>query len=310
VDEARDIFSRTETPVHVQRLDRRAPFAWRGNGTRIGSMFISANQYGGAAEVRSLASASAFSMAFPLAAAGGEGSDGRTRTTIARGHTAWLSSHVGLSSFRFATGYQGLRFTIPRPEMESALAALGCAPESKVLHFAMPVAIGSGPGAAVQRLLRFAADEADRDDHAFASPLVTARFVDSLLLTLLLGQPSNYSAELHAPPPAPEPRHLRMAAEYLEAHAHRPVRMADLARVVGVSARTLQLGFLKHRGCTPMEFLRDRRLMLARSRLLSRSRSTVTQIALDCGFEHLGRFSARYQARFGESPSGTQAKAR
>jgi AraC-like DNA-binding protein len=38
--------------------------------------------------------------------------------------------------------------------------------------------------------------------------------------------------------------------------------------------------------------------------------STVAEIALDCGFEHLGRFSARHRARFGEGPAETRQRAR
>ncbi len=32
---------------------------------------------------------------------------------------------------------------------------------------------------------------------------------------------------------------------------------------------------------------------------------SVTDVALECGFSHLGRFSTRYRALFGESPSET-----
>ena len=54
-----------------------------------------------------------------------------------------------------------------------------------------------------------------------------------------------------------------------------------------------------------MKFLRERRLELARRRILSGDGRSSTQVALDCGFEHLGRFSIEYRARFGESPSHT-----
>jgi transcriptional regulator GlxA family with amidase domain len=59
-----------------------------------------------------------------------------------------------------------------------------------------------------------------------------------------------------------------------------------------------------------MEFLRSRRLELARTRLLSSPESTVTEIALDCGFGHLGRFSIQYRAHFGEGPLQTRSRAR
>jgi transcriptional regulator GlxA family with amidase domain len=74
--------------------------------------------------------------------------------------------------------------------------------------------------------------------------------------------------------------------------------------------RSLQAGFAAHRGYSAMSFLRERRLMLARTRLLmARPGTTVAQIALSCGFEHLGRFSKRYRERFGENPSESLRRA-
>ena len=59
-----------------------------------------------------------------------------------------------------------------------------------------------------------------------------------------------------------------------------------------------------------MTFLRARRLDAARARLaMARDDDTITSIATACGFEHLGRFSAQYRQRFGESPRDTRARA-
>jgi AraC-like DNA-binding protein len=38
--------------------------------------------------------------------------------------------------------------------------------------------------------------------------------------------------------------------------------------------------------------------------------TTVTEVALDWGFIHLGEFAARYRARFGVKPSDVLAKRR
>jgi transcriptional regulator GlxA family with amidase domain len=53
------------------------------------------------------------------------------------------------------------------------------------------------------------------------------------------------------------------------------------------------------------------RLERAREHLLSAGLSdTVTSIALDCGFVHLGRFPATYRMAFGELPTETLARSR
>ncbi len=55
-----------------------------------------------------------------------------------------------------------------------------------------------------------------------------------------------------------------------------------------------------------MEFLKRVRMRLARQQLLQAGPGrSVTFIALECGFAHLGRFAAEYKRYFGESPSDT-----
>lgn len=56
-----------------------------------------------------------------------------------------------------------------------------------------------------------------------------------------------------------------------------------------------------------MELLRNLRLDAARQRLLSGDLVSVTEVAFEYGFGHLGRFSSYYQMRFGELPRQTLA---
>ena len=59
-----------------------------------------------------------------------------------------------------------------------------------------------------------------------------------------------------------------------------------------------------------MAFLRARRLERAHTQLSATPQRSVAEVALECGFEHLGRFSGAYRQRFGESPSETLRRAR
>ncbi|ARQ02395.1 AraC family transcriptional regulator [Pseudorhodoplanes sinuspersici] len=107
-----------------------------------------------------------------------------------------------------------------------------------------------------------------------------------------------------------EPFHLRRAEEHIRAHCSRPVSLSELVVVAGVSERTLQQSFLRHRGQNPSAFSRDLRLDLAREAIVSRGDASVTEIALEFGFNHFGRFAQSYSARFGEKPSETLRRAR
>jgi transcriptional regulator GlxA family with amidase domain len=89
------------------------------------------------------------------------------------------------------------------------------------------------------------------------------------------------------------------------------LRVDDLASAMGVSSRTVYRVFARHRGVPPISWLRAARLERVRDRLLHASAGeTVTSVALDLGFSHLGRFAVLYRRRFGERPSDTLRRGR
>jgi transcriptional regulator GlxA family with amidase domain len=77
--------------------------------------------------------------------------------------------------------------------------------------------------------------------------------------------------------------------------------------VSGVSARSLHAGFRRFRNTTPMLYLKNHRLDLARRQLREGADTgvSVTEVALACGFTHLSKFARDYLERFGERPSMT-----
>lgn len=104
---------------------------------------------------------------------------------------------------------------------------------------------------------------------------------------------------------------VRMAEEFMRAHSDEPLSMAEVAHEVGVGLRSLQLAFMEARAMGPRAVLLRMRLERARERLLAaKPAETVTMIAMDCGFAHLGRFPAAYRWAFGELPTETLARAR
>jgi AraC-like DNA-binding protein len=104
---------------------------------------------------------------------------------------------------------------------------------------------------------------------------------------------------------------VRMAEELMRACSDEPLSMAAVAREVGVGLRSLQLAFIEARAMGPRDVLLQMRLERVRERLLYAGPSdTVTRIALECGFVHLGRFPAAYRKAFGELPVETLARTR
>lgn len=309
LEEARGIFSRQCSPVEVEQTDRKTRFEWQANLLTVGPVEIYAHRFRGAHSSKTEPVGDIFSVAIPLSSGGHVVDTGRPVALVAN-RTAWIVSPGSSVRMQVGGDYQALQVTVARAEMERAFVALAGA-GSPALRFEPEMILATTAGSAFRRLLRFVVDEAEHEQSSLTSPLVAARFADALVFGLLLGQPHRHSGRLRNPLGSNEPRHVRVAAEYIVAHADRALRMADLAALTGVSVRSLQLGFQKQRGCSPMAFLKERRLVLARTKLLDAAPGvTVAAVAYECGFEHLGRFSVLYRARFGETPSQTRRKVR
>lgn len=101
-------------------------------------------------------------------------------------------------------------------------------------------------------------------------------------------------------------RYVDRAEDYMRWNLADIATAADIAREVGVSRRTLENAFRRIRGEAPAKVLAAMRLQAARRMLLAPDGpASVTEVCLDCGIGHHGRFSAAYLAAFGEAPSTT-----
>ena len=110
---------------------------------------------------------------------------------------------------------------------------------------------------------------------------------------------------------AAAPHYVRAAEMLMESRAQEAPTIGEVARQVGVSARTLSEGFLRFRGVSPRDFLRDQRLDgLQKALLAAGPGDSVTSIAGAWGYVNFGAMAGHYRSRFGELPSATLARAR
>lgn len=109
--------------------------------------------------------------------------------------------------------------------------------------------------------------------------------------------------------PATQARCVRRACEYMHDHAYESLCLDDIARAACVSHRTLEVSFRRVHQQTPLAYLRKLRLDRVRQALQTAARQytpvSVTELALQHGFVHMGRFAAYYKQRFGCAPSKT-----
>jgi transcriptional regulator GlxA family with amidase domain len=106
-------------------------------------------------------------------------------------------------------------------------------------------------------------------------------------------------------------RRLVTAIEGMARGKAEPKTVAMLCAAAGVSQRTLLRAFRAVHGVSVHRRLQSIRLAQARSMLTSTDAesTTVTEIAMRCGFLELGRFSLLYRKTFGETPSETLNRA-
>ncbi|WP_167760153.1 helix-turn-helix domain-containing protein [Paraburkholderia pallida] len=98
-------------------------------------------------------------------------------------------------------------------------------------------------------------------------------------------------------------REVRRAEAFIRENLTKILSLEEIADAAGVSVRTLQASFKRHHDVSPMRYMRDLRLDVAREQILAGS--SITDAAFDCGIPHAGRFAQYYRSRFGHLPSST-----
>ena len=131
---------------------------------------------------------------------------------------------------------------------------------------------------------------------------------ESLPLFLLTHPPQvEAGAVLRSESPAQRQavRQLQRIEGLMRSRLGEALTLGELAAAGGMSVRSLNTLCQRCYGQTPMERLRNLRLEAVRERLLGRRDLSVTEVALEHGFGHLGRFAHYYRERFGELPHQT-----
>jgi AraC-like DNA-binding protein len=145
-----------------------------------------------------------------------------------------------------------------------------------------------------------------RRDASLTSAINIAEREDALFTRFVLATQGDEKTRYRSREQA-DTKSIARAEEYLCAHLTLPVSRAELAAVTGLSIRTLSRGFTKRWGTGPMGFLKTLRMEAAYRELLGTTpgATSVTEVACQYGFTHLGRFAGEYKGAFHESPSET-----
>jgi AraC-like DNA-binding protein len=222
-----------------------------------------------------------------------------------RGQTLPFSPHAR-SHLKFDRDFAQHSVRLDIDAMEALCSRLLNSPLKAPLRFALrPFSeeLEAAWREAVRLLLRY-------EELGIRLPPTAALHLEEFIGTLILERhPHNYSDALSDRWPAAAPRVVKEAEELMR--AKEPGTPSLIAKKLGVSLRTLELGFRDHHPSTPSQFLRRLRLEASRAELQSPdAATTVTSVALTNGFPHLARFSAYYRSAFDEYPSETLGRSK
>lgn len=136
--------------------------------------------------------------------------------------------------------------------------------------------------------------------------ILATAYEDVILKTLLLTLDSSATNLLQKKPKCTKSIIVKIAEEFIDENFGKSIRIKDLAKIANTNMRTLQATFIKIRGYSPSDFLKERRLIRARKILSDATlNKSILDVSLECGFSSHSRFSQAYKQRFGEYPSDT-----
>jgi AraC-like DNA-binding protein len=203
-----------------------------------------------------------------------------------------------------AERYRHLALRIDRAALQLTLAALLGDASDRELVFEEEQDLNSPLIRSFRRQALFLASEINVIGSEI-SPLALAEMERSIITGFLLGNRHSYSREFGRPAAFAAPSSVQLVEDYIEANWDTPIDVLVLARIAGVSVRSLFRQFERKRGISPMTHLKRVRLRHARQMLLSGEAASVVAVAFRCGFHNAGHFARDYRLTFGELPSTT-----
>jgi AraC-like DNA-binding protein len=305
VEEALEIGGRVYYPHKLAVLGAPSDFQMRLKATQLSSVTVGLLEYSTPVRVKTEPLGDSYQINFPVF--------GRVKLRYGNDSTVATASTAAIHGPSKATSFEGwfepaqlCGIKVPMDLLNRELETLlGRAPE-KDLAFETHADMNTHRGREWRFAVEILLGALRNAESLTASPLIAVPAVQCTVRGLLLWAPNNYSAELAGPTAAVESAVVRRAVDFIEANAHRPLTVDDVAGDACASLRALQMGFRKHLDSTPMAYLRAVRLRRVRSELLSAGPTArVADIAARWGFPHAGRFASQYTQLFGEAPSQT-----
>lgn len=231
-------------------------------------------------------------------------------TTILHGGNVCVTSPGQSATLDYGHGFEHLVLRLAAKALTQKLSTLLDAHVSNPLSFHPTASTSKSADHALRNLLSFVIRQIDDSSDAIPAA-VMQELEQAMIVAFLTGRQHDYSERLLDGVADAAPWQVRRAEAFIEANWSQAVTIEKLAEATGVGIRTLFAAFQKSRGYSPMQFAKRIRLARARDMLKAPNEQTsVTGVALACGFANHGHFARDFRNAFGERPSVTLARAR
>jgi len=162
-----------------------------------------------------------------------------------------------------------------------------------------------------RRLVTHVADQAETLPGLFANGRLQRHYATMMIEMLLSHHPNSYSDLLAVQGNETAPWHVQRARAFIHDDFDESLSVTGIAARVGVSVRSLQTGFNRFLGMSPVDYIRRYRLERLHEALNGADPAErVTDLMLNCGIVDFGRYAQHYRRRYGCSPSDTLRSAR
>ncbi|OBZ94955.1 AraC family transcriptional regulator [Pararhizobium polonicum] len=305
VDQLREHYANTLKPVRVNPMNRGASISVEDLHFSTGDFDIWSGLCRSGMEVSFSEPPDAFALYLPLSGAMELDARGRQFVSTPGKLIATDLSQTRMLRLHSERSHIGIAFS--RKAVTRQLSELLDMPVIHDLDLFAECDMNTGAGAKLAAFGQVLWDNLANGPADNISARSTEYFFRTIMVAMLESVPHRYSALLERPASPAMPRQVKRAIDYMIANIASPIQVEDIAQASGVSIRSLQVGFQQFKDTTPLNYLRQLRLEGVRRELVGgrHDRISISDVARNWGFTHMGRFSVLYREAFGEMPTET-----
>ena len=100
---------------------------------------------------------------------------------------------------------------------------------------------------------------------------------------------------------------MKLMLQYIEAHLADAIEITDIAETAGISVSECLRCFKHSIGTTPIQYVKQLRIQRA-AELLTYTTLSITEVAIECGFQEMSYFSKTFRQTHGCTPTEFRAR--